>query len=142
MPFFIAVPLCGLTVLSIFSGYFLSDMFIGIGSNFFCDVFPASKINNSVVSEQLPVFLKLLPTYLSALGFVLGINYDVIFLNSGLNRLVLSKQTNCAFNLDSLYNRGVVMPFCKFALVFCFRLIDKYILEWLGPKGLFHGLQL
>jgi hypothetical protein len=33
------------------------------------------------------------------------------------------------------------LPVCKFALIFCFRLIDKYFLELCGPKGLFYILK-
>ena len=139
--FFVAVPLMGLTFLSIFSGYLLSDLFLGFGSEFFLDVFPSLKTEGTLEAEFLPFYLKLLPSFLSFLGYIVGMNYDLIFFNKFAKKVILSRNINCAFYVDSFYNRGVVLPFCKFALVFCFRLIDKYFLELCGPKGFFTVLK-
>jgi NADH:ubiquinone oxidoreductase subunit 5 (subunit L)/multisubunit Na+/H+ antiporter MnhA subunit len=138
----VAFPLTILTFLSIFSGYVLCDAFLGLSSEFFSDVLPNTKVKNSLESEHLSFFTKMLPTYLGILGYFLGINYDVVFLRRSVYTVVLSKDLNCALYADSIFNRGVVLPLCKVALIFCFRLIDKYILELCGPSGFFQNLKV
>jgi NADH-ubiquinone oxidoreductase chain 5 len=139
---FVAIPLSILAFLSIFSGYFLFDLFLGIGTDFFQDVFPYKKTETSMELEMIPEYLKLCPTVFSVFGFLLGIYFDHIVRSRPVKKVIRSKTINCALHVDSFYNRGIVMPLLRLALIFCFRMFDKYFLEMFGSKGLFYVLKM
>lgn len=68
--FKICVVLVFLAISSIFIGYYLKDMFVGVGSSFFgTAVFISLKNSNLFDAEFTHVFYKTLPVNLSLLGF-------------------------------------------------------------------------
>lgn len=131
----VAAPLFFLFILSIFSGYFLFDFFLGFGNEIFAGILPTQKSEQSIDVEDLSIFIKLLPSFLSFLGFLFGINYDRVF--GFTNSIVLAKKINCSFFLDSFFNSFFVISVLRFSLICCFRLVDKLLLELIGPKGIF-----
>lgn len=67
--FLVVLPITVLTILSIVSGYLFKDLFIGLGSDFFDYSFFILPENlKSNFSEFLPVFVKNLPLFCSAIG--------------------------------------------------------------------------
>ena len=69
-----------LVIGSIFSGYLLKDLFIGFGSIFFnnsINILARNSVNFEL--EFLPLYLKILPTFFSLIGFLLAF-YSYTFL--------------------------------------------------------------
>ena len=68
--FYICVVLAGLAIPSIFIGYCIKDMFVGVGSSFFGTAIFGSPTNvNTFDGEFIDVLYKTLPVSLSVLGF-------------------------------------------------------------------------
>jgi len=71
-----------LAFLSLFSGYFFRDIFLGLGTDFFTNVLAITPGNNYTPSEFLPASLKLLPTILSILiSFEINTYEEQIYLS-------------------------------------------------------------
>jgi NADH-ubiquinone oxidoreductase chain 5 len=88
-PFVMTLPLFLLSICSIFSGYLLRDIFIGLGSNFFTDSIYILPQNVIIIdSEFIPYYIKLLPTVMSLLGMFLSVlslkSFEVIYVKLGL----------------------------------------------------------
>ena len=69
---------------SIFSGYFLKDLFIGFGNNFFGNsVYKTILYNTSIDIEFLPLIIKNIPIIFSFLGifFAVSLNWLNKFMN-------------------------------------------------------------
>ena len=66
-------PLLILVLGSIFSGYFLKDIFVGFGSPFFDNAIIILSTNNlNLDFEFIPIYIKLLPTICSLSGLTLS----------------------------------------------------------------------
>jgi NADH:ubiquinone oxidoreductase subunit 5 (subunit L)/multisubunit Na+/H+ antiporter MnhA subunit len=63
-----AVPMMVLCFGSIFSGYFLKDAFVGLGSDFFKHTIFVKDLNSTTSAEFIPVWVKLAPTVFSLAG--------------------------------------------------------------------------
>lgn len=132
-----AVSLMLLCLPSIFSGYLFSDLFVGEGSKFFSQSLPEpNNLRSTEAVCEMPTWLRLIPTIFSFIGAYLGLRISVYIKNPFVKRVIYSKTINCAFNFDALYNRHVAIPILRFALIFCYRLIDRYVLEIFGPTGI------
>ena len=125
---------------SIFSGYFLKDLYIGIHSSFF---------NNSLFNigrdihynllelNYLNIFVKLVPVFLFFAAFSLIIlllysGYWCIF-NLKLKKIITFLSLGWYF--DYIYNNFSYF-FLKKSYSFFYLLIDKGFLEFFGPLGL------
>lgn len=129
-----------LIVLSITTGYYAHDLFIGSGSDFFGAALAQSnpEINVSGHSEYIPLFIKLLPTIFSIL-----IAFDPNELlddEEVLRKKRLEEEYNFAINyfaLKFLFNRWYVDLIQNWKILFptfkwsysTFQLLDKYLLE-------------
>ena len=74
---------------SIFSGFFLKDLFIGFGSNFFGNsIFKTILYNTCADIEFLPLTIKNIPLIFSFLGifFAITLNTFIQFLNKNKSR--------------------------------------------------------
>lgn len=68
--FFFIFPLFLLSILSVISGFFLEDIFIGSGSYFFDYCLKVLPINNKIDAEFLtPIYVKVFPTIISIFSF-------------------------------------------------------------------------
>jgi hypothetical protein len=70
---------------SIFSGYFLKDLFIGFGNNFFGNsIYKTILYNTSVDVEFLPLSIKNIPLIFSLFGIFLAITLNIFiqFINA------------------------------------------------------------
>jgi NADH-ubiquinone oxidoreductase chain 5 len=95
-----AIPLIVLGFGSIFSGYILKDLMVGVGTPFFAESIYIDPRNSSLVdAEFLPVGVKLIPTAYSLFGLWLGvfihkykgINLEVLFFNGRLFNFLSNK---------------------------------------------------
>ena len=126
-------PLLFLLFLSITSGYLLSDIFLGLGSNFFSDIIFINPVQNQVFFEKHfeIFFLKIMPILISFLFFFF---FDTF--NFNLKRY---KHIYYFFKLK-LYFDFVVNFFLlflyKFSYIFFFKKLDKGFLEIFGPFGI------
>lgn len=104
---------------SIFLGFFLKDFF------FF----------NNLDTEFLPNYIKLIPLILS----IMGIGIAFIVLNPWKYYFLLTI-FNRRFFFDSIFNSILALPLLSSAYLFSFKLIDRGLLEYFGPVGLFRIL--
>jgi NADH-ubiquinone oxidoreductase chain 5 len=137
-----SLPLFILSFGSIFSGYLSRDLFIGLGSNFFIDSIFVLPCNNIMVdSEFIPVYIKLLPTFLSVSGMLLSIFFLAFF-----EKYFVILRFNIYFNrvykflinkwyFDYIYNQLIAKNFLLVSYDVSYKLFDKGFLELIGPKG-------
>jgi len=140
VPIKMAIPLMILAFGSIFIGFLTKDLIIGFGTPFW---------NNAIVllpndAEFLPFFIKLIPVIFSLLGAIIG--YSLYSSNLLWNWASPEQGTAVArfvysfFNqkwyFDQIYNRFCVQPLLKIGYHTTFKLLDKGIIEILGPYGI------
>jgi NADH-ubiquinone oxidoreductase chain 5 len=141
-PALITGPLSILALGSIFLGYVTKDLFAGVGSPFLDHVLLTLPGHNSfLVAEFLPFYIKNLPFFLSILSVAL-----VAFLYQLLSRYALMYNSalkkghrflSYKWYFDLLYNRYINLPVLRFAFRVPFELIDKGVIELMGPRGLY-----
>jgi proton-translocating NADH-quinone oxidoreductase chain L len=149
-----------LSFFSIFSGYLTKEIFIGLGSDFFWDsILILPKHTYLIDIEFLPYTYKNIPTLFSLFG--IGITFvSYSFISFELKKFILdslgfkSKHIDIDFTLrfkkinliykflsnkwyfDFIYNKYIGENFLLFSYNICFKLIDKGIIEILGPTGI------
>nr|AGH24444.1 NADH dehydrogenase subunit 5 [Reclinomonas americana ATCC 50284] len=142
-PFIMALPLMILAIGSIFVGFVMKDMMIGLGTDFWGNsLFTHPKNLTLIESEFIPTPIKLLPVVLSIVGASLAIilnNFYAMFLvnikTSLLGREVYSF-LNKRWYFDIVYNEYVGKTLLWFGYNISFKSIDKGLIEILGPYGL------
>jgi len=87
----VIIPLSILSLFSIFFGYLFSDLFVGMGSDFFGNSIFTHPNNIHLIEAEssLPIYIKLTPLILSILGGFLGIisyhkGYAMSFIDNSL----------------------------------------------------------
>ena len=128
------LPLFLLLLLSILSGFFFQDIFIGISSNFFLKDLNSNFIYKldffSIYLESFLVFKNFFPFILSFFFFFFFDLFNFFFkYNSKLYYFIKFK-----FFFDFLYN-FISIYFLKLNFNIVFKSIDKGFLEILGPNG-------
>jgi NADH-ubiquinone oxidoreductase chain 5 len=143
-------PLIILSAGSIFWGFLSKDLFIGLGSSSFSNsIYVSHYYFNFVDSEFLSSYLKNIPFLFTLLGFILSlllINCFNIDTNVVLN-WKLSKEYRTIYtflsqkwNYDQLALNLIVSKTMQFGYVISFQLIDKGLIEYVGPRNI--GLHL
>ena len=145
--FIIIIPMIILAIFSVFFGYIFSDLFVGIGTDFFTskasDALFIHPNNITLVEAEfsLPLFIKLLPTILSVFGALLAIymyNKD-IYLVIKLTEIKLFTKIytflNSKYFFDVIYNNYIITKGFKFGYKISEEL-DKGVIELVGPYGL------
>ena len=139
----VIIPLFILALFSIFFGYFTSDLFVGIGSDFFGNSIFIKPNNISLVEAEfsLPLWIKNLPAILSLLGASLAIilyHKGPIFLidltNNSIGRKIYTF-LNAKYYFDILYNNYIISKGLNYGYSIS-KLLDRGILEMVGPYGL------
>ena len=139
----ITIALACLAVPSIFGGYYLKDMIVGVGSPLFGTAINIGVKNfNLFDAEFIPTFYKILPVALSLSGFLTAfILYN--FSSKLLFHLKISfigKKVYTFFNrkwfFDKIYNEYFGQFFFKFGYSVSYKFVDRGIFEILGPTGL------
>lgn len=145
VPFFMGLPLFILSLGSIFVGYIFKDMFIGVGTPFWGNsIYTYNSLNDILLleAEFLSCYVKLFPVFLSIFfGFFSLYVYE--FCNSQLffiSKTKLGYFIYSFFNkkwfFDIIYNYYFVQSILNFGYNITFKLLDRGVIELLGPTGL------
>ena len=127
-------PLLLLSIGSIFAGYFLFDMLIGWGTDFWHGSIAQTPGSPEVVSSHfLPSSVAWLPLMSVISGFLLAAGYSWWLPNQTLWHLYVFFLSKWQF--DEVFNQQIVRRVVNFGGN-TLSLIDKGVLEWLGPAGL------
>lgn len=126
-------PLLFLLFLSITSGYLLSDIFLGLGSDFFSNIIFINPVQNQIFFEKHfeIFFLKIIPILISFFFFLF---FDTF--NFNLKRY---RNIYYFFKLKLYFDFVVnffLLFFYKFSYIIFFKKLDKGFLEIFGPFGL------
>lgn len=140
---YICLALGLLALPSIFIGYLMHDMIIGVGSHLFGSAIYVNINNfNHFDAEFIKTFYKTLPVNLSLLGF-LGAFFMYAFRVNILFKIktsVLGKKIynflNRKWFFDKLYTEYMSQFFFKFGYTISYKFVDRGIFEMLGPTGL------
>ena len=129
-----------LAVISIFFGFFFKDVFLGYGS-----YGPGNCLGFSYAapfqfdSELIFFYCKTLPFFLTLSGIWISL---LIIYFIGQNKMIIDSFKDIYEFLskkvyfDQVYNYFLVQPGLVFAYNVLYKLLDKGILEYLGPLGL------
>jgi NADH-ubiquinone oxidoreductase chain 5 len=141
------IPLVVLSLFSIFFGYLFSDMFVGMGSDFFGNSLFIHPNNITLVEAEysLNIWIKLLPSILSLIGassaLIFYLKAPEIILN--LTETSTGKKLYTLFNskyyFDVIYNNYVFSNGFKLGYSIS-KLIDRGVIELVGPYGLSNSL--
>ena len=139
----VIIPFSILALFSIFFGFIFSDLFVGIGTDFFGNSLYVSPHHISIVEAEfsLPLIIKLLPAIFSLLGAIIAlylyhINPEFII---GLTNTNLGRQfytfLNGKYFFDIIYNHYIIALGLKIGYNIS-KLFDRGIIELVGPYGL------
>jgi len=141
------IPLIILSLFSIFFGYLFSDMFVGMGSDFFGNSLFIHPNNITLVEAEysLSIWIKLLPSILSLIGassaLILYLKTPEIILS--LTETSIGKKLYTLFNskyyFDVIYNNYIFSNGFKFGYSIS-KLIDRGVIELVGPFGLSNSI--
>jgi len=141
------IPLLILSLFSIFFGFVFSDLFVGIGSDFFQNSIFIHPNNIAIVEAEfsLNLLIKLLPLIFSVLGSLLAIylyNFQPLTVSSFSNYKsirTIYAFLNGKYYFDVIYNQYIVQNGLKLGYTIS-KEIDRGIIELLGPLGLSKSL--
>lgn len=137
------IPLIILSILSIFSGYLLKDMMIGLGSPFLNNSIFLHPNHHILIETEfgLNQYLKILPLILTLVATIAFIFlYEFLYMKyTELTYLNKSFQGIYSFfnqrhYLDLLLHKNIISPNLKIGYILL-KEIDKGLLEFTGPTG-------
>jgi NADH-ubiquinone oxidoreductase chain 5 len=143
----VIVPLFVLALFSIFFGFIFSDLFVGVGSDFFANSLFIHPNNISIIEAEfsLPILIKLLPSILSLFGALLAIflyhksTSFVIDLTETSAYLGIGRKLytflNGKYLFDVVYNNYIISVGLQLGYTIS-KVIDRGVIELLGPQGL------
>jgi hypothetical protein len=137
----IQIVLICLLIPSVFIGFTLKDLIVGIGSTcFFNSIF--NNVSFFIFnSELLSVFTKILPVILSGFGFfsafILYNYWSFLLLKVKLTKigLLIYNFLNRKWYFDKIYNNVFGQFFFKQGYSLSYKFLDKGIFELIGPSG-------
>jgi len=139
----ISSVLAVLAIPSIFAGFFFKDMFIGMGTDFWGNsLYILPKNMNQIDAEFINQFIKLFPVIISCTGsifsFLLYTFSDKLLFKFKIS--FIGKKFYNFFNkkwfFDKIYNEYLTQVLLKFGYRISYKIIDRGIIEILGPLGL------
>jgi NADH-ubiquinone oxidoreductase chain 5 len=139
----VIVPLFILALFSIFFGFIFSDLFVGVGTDFFRNSLFIHPNNISIIEAEfsLPLYIKLLPSILSILGAILAVflyhkntNFVIGLTETSLGRKIYSF-LNGKYLFDVVYNHYIISVGLKLGYTIS-KVLDRGVIELLGPHGL------
>lgn len=140
-PINMSLPLFILSIGSIFIGFLFKDMFIGMGSTFFGNSIFVLNVN-LIEAEFLDPIIKFTPVIFSISAALLSI-YIYHVSSAGIlafktTKLGMRLYTffNSKWHFDYVYNSFIVLPVLQFGNTITYKLIDRGIIELLGPTGI------
>jgi NADH-ubiquinone oxidoreductase chain 5 len=144
----VIIPLLFLALFSIFFGYIFSDLFVGVGSDFFGNSIFINPNNISIIEAEfsLPLIIKLLPSILSALGAISAVflyhvypEFIINITDSNLGKKIYSF-LNGKYYFDIIYNNYII-SLGLIAGNTISKVLDRGVIELLGPYGLASALE-
>ena len=139
----VVIPLFILALFSIFFGYFASDLFVGVGTDFFGNSLFIHPNNISMIEAEfsLPLMIKLLPSLLSLLGAISAIylyhfspNFLIDLTETSVGREVYTF-LNGKFLFDVVYNKYIIGAGMQLGYIIS-KVLDRGVIELIGPFGL------
>nr|YP_009710692.1 NADH dehydrogenase subunit 5 [Amanita muscaria]QFZ98641.1 NADH dehydrogenase subunit 5 [Amanita muscaria] len=139
----VIIPLLILALFSIFFGYIFSDLFVGVGSDFFGNSLFIHPNNISIIEAEFSInpVIKLLPAILSLTGATLAVllyhkspEFIIGLTDTSLGRKIYSF-LNGKYYFDVIYNHYIVSAGLKLGYTIS-KQIDRGSIELLGPYGL------
>lgn len=132
---------------SIFSGFFLKEFFIGVGSIFLgTSILVLPQHFTFFDAEFLPNSIKVIPLFFSLGGayssFLLYNNYNFFLIYLKVKYAFLYSFFNQKWFFDKTYSFYFFQPFFYFSYLVPFKIFDKGFIELFGPVGLTSILQL
>jgi NADH-ubiquinone oxidoreductase chain 5 len=142
-PLRMSIPLVTLSICSIFVGFFMKDLFMGLGTDVWFSCFFLLQENNLLISEYLPFIIKLLPLVCSIGGLVICSFLYIYCWPSFFSYFLLQLEYITLFSFfvkkwyfDVIYSQFVIKPLFAFSYKVSFKLIDRGFIELIGPLGL------
>lgn len=125
---------------SIFIGYLLKDLFIGLGTSFWgTSIFNLPIHSIQFEAEFLETSFKWFPFFLSILGITVATGLNVfsrkLHKNIGLYSF-FAFLAGKKWYWDLIYNRFITYPVLNFGYVVSFKNLDRGFIEIVGPFGL------
>lgn len=142
-PIRMALPLAILAIPSIFLGYVTRDMIIGVGTNFWGNALFVLPKNLIILdAEFIPTSIKLVPVIFSLSGAISSYivytygqralyEFKISTIGRGLYNFL-----NRKWFFDKVYNEVVCQKALAFGYHTSYKIIDRGIIEMLGPYGL------
>nr|YP_009522501.1 NADH dehydrogenase subunit 5 [Hygrophorus russula]AXQ02224.1 NADH dehydrogenase subunit 5 [Hygrophorus russula] len=139
----VIIPLFILALFSIFFGYVFSDLFVGVGSDFFGNSLFIHPNNIAMIEAEfsLPLIIKLLPSIFTLFGATLAIYlynknpYFIINLTeTSLGRKAYTFLNN-KYLFDVIYNYYIISNGLKLGNIIS-KIFDRGVIELVGPYGL------
>ena len=143
----VIIPLFILSLFSIFFGFVFSELFVGVGSDFFGNSLFIHPNNISIIEAEfsLPLIIKLLPAILSLLGATLAIllyhknpEFILNLTENSLGRKIYNF-LNGKYYFDVIYNHYIISRGLQLGYKIS-KEIDRGVIELLGPHGLSNAL--
>jgi NADH-ubiquinone oxidoreductase chain 5 len=135
----LTIPLIFLVFGSLFSGFFFKDMLAGVGSVFFSNTIVLTTSNVNLFDfEFIPLKIKLLPTFLGIIGFLLSFFFyslsKLFFINLFFFRVYTFFTHKWYF--DHIYNYYIGHFIFWLSYSLTYKIVDKGFLEFFGPSGI------
>jgi len=139
----VILPLFVLALFSLFLGFIFSDLFVGVGTDFFGNSIFIHPNNISIIEAEfsLPLLIKLLPSILSLIGATLA----VLLYHKSPSFLIQLTEISLGRNLytflngkylfDIIYNYYIVSNGLKLGYNIS-KILDRGVIELVGPHGL------
>jgi len=140
-PLVMLLPLFLLAFGAVFSGWFFKEMFIGVNWDYFWSnsIFILTGNDAIYKAHSVPKWVKLLPIVLAIIGISIATVFYVLIpdLPSRVSKAfrVLYTLFYNKWYFDEIYNYLFVKPIKIFS-VFCWNIIDKKIIDGIGPNGI------
>ena len=141
------IPLIILALFSIFFGFLLSDVYVGVGSDFFANSLFTHPNNIALIEAEfsLNTIIKLLPAIISFIGAFLAIflyhiqpNF-LIYLTKNDFAIKMYSFLNSKYYFDVIYNHFLVNKGLQLGYKIS-KEIDRGAIELIGPYGLSNNL--
>jgi len=144
LPKIMGYPLFILVFGSIFIGFLMKDMVIGVGTNFWGNALFVLPENLVIFdAEFLPTFIKLIPVIFSLSGAFISYLIYVILSPGFIYGIKMSRLGILFYNFfnrkwffDKVYNEFINQSAMKMGYHITYKLIDRGIIENLGPFGI------
>jgi len=140
--FQIPTALLVLIIPTLFAGYFLKDLFVGLGTCFWLNaIFILPKNLSGLDAEFIPLFYKLFPVIASTLTVLLAyyLYYKKASLLFKLKTSFIGRKIFVFLNrkwfIEKLHNELISQSLFRFGYKVSYKILDRGVFEIIGPTG-------